>query len=345
MQRAMLARDAAYDGLFYVCVRTTRIFCRPSCAARKPRPDNVAFHACVRDCLLAGFRPCKRCRPLAANGADPPWIDALLERVEQDPSRRLTDADLREMRLDPHRVRRYFLRHFDMTFHAWRRARKMGLALEALRGGADPLRVALDHGYESSSGFRSAFEQTFGVTPGRAERVTRVTTTTIETPIGPLVAGATDAGICLLEFADRRALRRQIATLKRRVHGRAVVPGAHPLLDQLRGELGEYFDGRRSDFTLPLVAPGTPFQEQVWKALGRIPCGETRSYEQLARAIGRPGAQRAVGRANGDNRVALLIPCHRVVRSDGALCGYGGGLWRKKRLLELEAQLAGRLRE
>jgi len=336
MDRAMLARDRSYDGTFFACVRTTGIFCRPSCPARKPKPVNVEYHATVRDCLLAGYRPCKRCRPLDTNGKHPDWFDRLIDRVEQDPSGRLTDGDLRAMGVSPYRARRYFNDRFGMTFHAYHRSRRMGLALEALRGGENPLYVAFDHGFESNSGFRDAFERTFGTTPGRADGVTPVVTTTIESPVGPLVAGATDQGICLLEFADRRALQKQVATLRRRVGGN-VIPGMNEHLVQLRAELSEYFDDGRAVFTVPLVAPGTTFQQRVWDELRQIPYGHTRSYEQLAVGIGRPGAQRAVGRANGDNRIAILIPCHRVVRSDGSLCGYGGGLWRKQFLLNLEA--------
>lgn len=231
-----------------------------------------------------------------------------------------------------------------MTFQAYHRARRMGLALEQLRRGGDPLTVGLDHGFESASGFRDAFERTFGSTPGRSDRIVCIKTTRIETPVGPLVAGATDEGVCLIEFADRRAMQKQIATLRRRVGG-TIVPGSNAHLDQLATELAEYFGGRSAEFSVKLVAPGSDFQRQVWDKLIEIPFGETWSYERLAREIGRPGAQRAVGRANGDNRIAILIPCHRVVRNDGSLCGYGGGLWRKKFLLDLERRSPARNRE
>ena len=335
MQRAVLAGDGSYDGLFFVCVKTTRIFCKPSCPARKPKPINMEYQASVRNCLLHGFRPCKRCRPPATNGETPPWLDDLLARVERDPAGRLTDQNLREMSVNPHRARRYFQRSFGMTFQAYHRSRRMGLALQELRAGRDPLTVALDHGYDSDSGFREAFAKTFGTTPGQTGDVVTIKTTTIESPLGPLVAGATEEGVCLLEFADRRAFAKQIETLKRRTGG-SMVPGTCDHLEQLGRELEEYFRGEREGFSVAITAPGTDFQRRVWSQLRRIPYGQTTSYERLANAIGRPGAQRAVGRANGDNRIAILIPCHRVVRSDGTLCGYGGGLWRKQFLLDLE---------
>jgi AraC family transcriptional regulator of adaptative response/methylated-DNA-[protein]-cysteine methyltransferase len=342
MERAAYGRDASYDGIFYVCVRTTGIFCRPSCTARKPNKKNVVYHATVRDCLLDGFRPCKRCRPLAVGGDGAEWLAPLLAAVEREPTRRFTDADLTAMGISPHRARRYFSRNFDMTFQAYHRARRMGLALASLRGGEDCAAVAYDHSFESLSGFRDAFKRTFGEPPGRSSALQCIHTTRIETPIGPMVAAATEVGVCLLEFADRRALQRETEFLRRRL-GAAFLPGRNEHLDRLRDELRAYFDGMLHSFTVPLLTPGTLFQQTVWENLRWIPSGQTLSYARLAVQIGRPGAQRAVGRANGDNRMAIIIPCHRVVRNDGTLCGYGGGLWRKKYLLDLERRACERI--
>lgn len=159
--------------------------------------------------------------------------------------------------------------------------------------------------------------------------------TQLETPLGPMVAAAVDQGLCLLEFSDRRILQTQLQTVARRLQ-LGLVPGAHPHLRQLQRELTAYFAGELRSFTVPLFTPGTPFQEAVWAELLRIPCGETLSYEALAKRIGKPNAVRAVGHANGMNRVSILIPCHRLLAKDGNLCGYGGGLWRKRLLLTLE---------
>jgi AraC family transcriptional regulator of adaptative response/methylated-DNA-[protein]-cysteine methyltransferase len=154
-----------------------------------------------------------------------------------------------------------------------------------------------------------------------------------------MLAGTTDDGVCLLEFTDRPMLPTQLATLRHRL-GRPIVAGRHPLLDRLATELEEYFAGTRAAFDVPLVTPGTPFQERAWTALRAIPPGETIPYEELAIRAGRPGAQRAAGTANGANRVAILVPCHRVVRKSGEIGNYGGGRWRKERLLALEAARA-----
>ena len=157
----------------------------------------------------------------------------------------------------------------------------------------------------------------------------------LDGPLGPLVAGATDEAICLLEFTDDRRLETQLKTMARRFDAR-LVAGSNRHLDQLRSELAEYFAARRQAFNVPLLSPGTEFEERVWAELRRIPYGQTRSYEDLARTLGRPNAQRAVGTANGRNRIAIVIPCHRVVNKSGKLGGYGGGLWRKQALLDLE---------
>lgn len=162
----------------------------------------------------------------------------------------------------------------------------------------------------------------------------RVVTSEIDSPVGVLVAGATDDGVCLLEFRDRDILDVQVAKVRARVGSTCV--GSHPVLDQLRRELDEYFAGRRREFGVPLLFPGTTFQVRVWNELRRIPFGETISYETLAQRVGVRDGQRAVGHANGQNPVAIVIPCHRVLNKNGRLGGYGGGLWRKGFLLALE---------
>ncbi|NOT00544.1 MAG: bifunctional transcriptional activator/DNA repair protein Ada [Phycisphaerales bacterium] len=335
MLRAMRERDTSYDGVFFTCVKTTGIFCRPSCSARKPLERNVEFKTSVQECLLAGYRPCLRCRPLAAGRDAPEWLDRVLKRIESAPNERITDADLAAIDVSPHAARRYFKRRFGLSFQAYHRARRMGLALQHIQSGGSDAEAACDHGYESLSGFREAFQKTFGATPVKSRELTRVLTRTIDSPIGPLVACATDDAVCLLDFADRRGLQRQIQTLNKRLHA-AIAPGVNDVLRRLETEILEYFACERSTFTVPLHRPGTPFQTRVWNKLAAIPYGRTQSYEQVAESIGQPRAQRAVGRACGDNPIAIVVPCHRVVRRDGSLSGYGGGLWRKQFLLELE---------
>jgi len=335
MKRAFLAGDASYDGIFFVAVRTTGIFCRPCCPARKPLLKNVEFFPSVREAVFAGFRPCKRCRPLDTNGKHPGWAASLLKEIEHNPSVRLKAADLRARHIDPARARRYFQKNLGMTFQAYCRGRRMSQALQQIKRGVPLDDVALGNGYDSHSGFREAFSRLFGSPPGRARGKDCVVTGWMESPVGPLLMGATGKGICLLEFTDRRALETQCQTLGKRFNC-AIVPGHNEFLDQLQEELSGYFAGQVRQFKVPLIYPGTPFQQAVWDALLKIPFGQTCSYEDVADDIGVPGAQRAVGRANGMNRIAIVIPCHRVVNKGGKLGGYGGGLWRKQFLLDLE---------
>ncbi|HHH11788.1 MAG TPA: bifunctional transcriptional activator/DNA repair protein Ada [Sorangium sp.] len=338
MLRVFYARDSGYEGVFMVAVRTTGIFCRPSCSARKPKPENVTFFATSREALLAGYRPCLRCCPLQAQGSAPEWLKPLLAHVEKQPTRRWTDADIRALKVAPERVRRWFQKHHDMTFHGYLRARRLGQALGHIKRGAAVLPTALEHGYRSLSGFNDAFQKLLGAPPTRAKHDTRLFAQRITTPLGPMLACVSDSALCLLEFVDRRGLERQLRTLRRRLSCRLVL-GRAPLIERLVVELAQYFAGTRRAFTIELELAGTPFQQQVWRQLVTIPCGETRSYGGIARSLGRPTASRAVARANGDNRIALLVPCHRVIGSNGHLTGYAGGLWRKQRLLELEGAL------
>jgi AraC family transcriptional regulator of adaptative response/methylated-DNA-[protein]-cysteine methyltransferase len=189
------------------------------------------------------------------------------------------------------------------------------------------------------SGFREAFRKTFGKPPGRADGDC-IRVTWAESPVSPLLIGATDAGLCALEFTDRSDLNGQMDRLSASA-GLPVIPGSNAHIERATRELSEYFSGKRRAFTVPLAPVGTPFQRSVWDALGKVPYGETCSYEDLARTVrGTTKGSRAVGQANGRNRIVILIPCHRVVSKDGTLGGYGGGLWRKKFLLELERKHA-----
>ena len=335
MYRALVERDGSFEGLFYACVRTTGIFCRPTCPARKPRPENVEFAASVQEALLRGYRPCRVCDPVAATPRDPAWLAPLLADLTRTPGVRLTDSDLQERGLDPVQVRRTFKARFGMTFQAYQRACRLGTAMRALNEGAGTLDAGLDAGFESQSGFREAFERVFGSTPARARSQALLVASLIETPLGPMLAVAGGEGLEMLEFVDRRALERELTTLHRRL-GAAIVPGDHPVLSATTAQLKEYFAGTRRIFDLPLRPRGSAFQLRVWELLQEVPYGQTASYQDIARRAGSPNAVRAVGAANGRNQIAIIIPCHRVVRSDGSLCGYGGGVWRKAWLLDHE---------
>jgi len=335
MVQAFRSKDVAYLGVFFTGVRSTGIFCRVGCPARMPRENQLEFFATTRDALYAGFRPCKRCRPVELPGAPPSWLETLLQAIEKEPDSRWTDSDIRALRLHPDRVRRWFQRNHGMTFHAYARARRLGLALAQIRKGSTVVSAALDNGYDSLSGFNDAFRVVLGTNPKTAQGSTVVHIIRIVTPLGPMMAGATEDALCLLEFADRRILELQLRRVRKHFDA-FFIPSSNRILEQLRRELDAYFDGELQRFTVSLSAPGTPFQQTVWKRLQQIPYGTTASYRDIATSLGSPNSVRAVARANGDNRIALIIPCHRVIGSDGNLTGYGGGLWRKRRLLDIE---------
>lgn len=338
MQRAYRASDPAYDGIFYFGVRTTGIFCRPSCRAKKPRPVNVEYFPDAQAARIAGYRPCKRCRPVAEEGT-PGWVRRVLARVAA--RQWLREGDLRRMGVEPARAGRYFRQRYGMSFAAYQRGLRMGEAFMAIRNGAGVQRVAQEQGYESASGFRTAFSRLFGQRPQAAAAGDCICWGLYESPLGPLVLGATSAGVCLLAFSDQGTPESRLRALGERL-ALPVVPGENRHLLRLREELRRYFAGTLRSFSVPLVYPGTPFQVKVWNQLLRIPYGETRSYADLAGAVGSPRALRAVGTANGRNRIAILIPCHRVVNKDGRLGGYGGGFWRKRWLLDLERSRCAR---
>jgi len=334
MYQALLEQDPAFEGIFFAGVITTGVFCRPTCPARKPRRENVVFFPSSREALHAGYRPCRRCRPMEPADRTPDRIRGLLAEAEADPSLRLKDADLRKRGIEPATLRRWFKKNHGLTFQGYLRALRIGAAFGRIRSGDTATDAAFDHGWESLSGFGEAFRRVVGAAPTHTSGAP-VTLSRIETPLGPMLGGAGQEGICLLEFVDRRAIETQVASLRKRLKA-ALVRGSAPLLDQLSEQLRGYFAGSLRQFSLPLDLRGTPFQREAWSALLKIPFGQTRSYADQARLVGRASAVRAVARANGDNRIAILVPCHRVVGADGSLTGYGGGLWRKRWLLDHE---------
>jgi len=335
MFRAFVARDRSYDGIFFTGVKTTGIFCRPSCPARKPKRRNVVFCATAAEALELGLRPCLRCRPLDPPEGTPATIRTLLRELEGDSSLRLRDADLRDRGLEPATVRRWFKANHGMTFHAFQRSRRLGRALEELGRGGAVTQAAFGNGWDSLSGFDQALRKLTGRSPGTNRDTPVLHLSRVETPLGPMLMGALEEGVCLLEFTDRPLLETQLRRIAK-LFGSVPVPGENRHTRLLREELAAYFAGEVRSFATPLVITGTPFQERAWGALLRIPYGETRSYGEQARMVEAPRAVRAVARANGDNRIAVVIPCHRVVGGDGALTGYGGGLWRKRWLLHHE---------
>ena len=347
MWRAFLERDAVFDGVFLTGVKTTGIFCRTTCSARKPKRENVAYFANADEAMFAGFRACLRCKPMARTSDKPDLIDPLVKLIEEKADGRIREGDLLALGIDPSTARRQFKRYFGITFQAYSRARRLGAALAVVREakltGKDTfvLDQQLDAGFDSPSGYREAFARLFGSLPSKAGSIAVMYSQWLDTPLGPMLVIADDAGIHVLDFVNRRGLEKEIGRLRAR-NKCVIVPGQHRYLAQAAKEIGECYAGKRQTFALPLADRGTPFQKSVWRQLLAIPAGETRSYADIAMEIGQPKAVRAVARANGDNYRGIIIPCHRVIGSDGSLTGYGGGLARKQWLLDFEREVAGR---
>ena len=330
-------RKDLVDGL-YMGVRTTGIFCRPACPARLPRFENCEFFPDAEAAVTAGYRACKRCHPMGQ--AQTP-LRRLIDMVEQAEDQPVTEKALRTAGIDPLTARRHFKSALGMSFSEYGRLRRLALAEKALSRGERVITAQLDAGFSSASGFRAAYAKTFGIAPEKArsgQRCAPLQIDWIDTPLGRMVSVSDDQALYLIEFTDRVKLPRQFERLRRQ-HGRAIVPGTSQTGTRIKTEMAAYFEGARQEFTTPLVTTGTDFQDGVWSALQTIPYGAQWTYADLARRIGNEKAVRAVASANGANGLAIIIPCHRVIGSDGGLGGYAGGIERKRALLDLEARV------
>lgn len=338
--QALLERDPAFTGVFFAGVKTTSVFCIATCRARKPKKENVEFYTHFKEALDAGFRPCKICRPTENAFQAPPMVAVAIDLVRQNPTRKVTDYELREREISPTILRRWFKQHYGMTFQAFARMYRINSALIELKSGAGTLQSAYEAGYESPSGFGYMMKKMLGTSPGNSSDQTVILIDRTTTPLGPMFICATGQGVCLLEFVDRRMLETEFRDLQRLLKAR-IIAGENAHIRQVKVQLDEYFAGNRKVFDVPLHTPGTEFQTLVWDALGQVPYGTTVSYQAQAHAIGRPASVRAVASANGCNRIAIIIPCHRVIGKNGHLTGYGGGLQRKRWLLEHEGAFTG----
>ncbi len=336
MYQAILDKDTRFEGVFFTAVKTTGIFCRPSCTARKPKKENVEFFYTAKEALQKGYRPCKVCHPLEKLQETPSYIKQLIDELQEDPSRKFKDYDLAKRGLEPNNIRRWFQKNHNMTFQAYQRMFRINAAFKKIQKGNAVTATAYDSGFESLSGFGDSFKKVFGVSPknGKTQRV--IDLKRLETPLGTMFACAVREGICLLEFTDRKMLETAFKILSQKLNA-TIAQGNNAHFDVLEKQLEDYFAGKRKTFSVPLFTVGSAFQNLVWKALQAIPYGTTKSYGELATALSKPSSVRAVANANGMNKIALLIPCHRVIGADGNLTGYGGGVWRKQKLLEMEA--------
>ena len=328
---AFMRRDREWDGRVIGAVHTTGIYCKPSCPAKRPKRENVTFFATAEEARAAGFRACLRCKPDEV-GRDRAAVAQAVRLIEAAEEPLTLEQLATAVGYAPHHFQRLFKRDLGVSPADYARGLRSRRAEQALAANGRVTDAIYDAGYAGPSGFYSDARERLGMTPsawrdgGRGETIRW---THFDSPLGRMLIAATSRGICRLTFNDSDA------SLRRLFPRATIVEDAGGLRALVEGALAAIAHPAAMP-DLPIDVAGTAFQEAVWRELRKIPPGETRSYSQIAAAIGQPAAVRAVGTANGDNHVAVLIPCHRVIRSDGTLGGYAGGLDKKRLLLAAE---------
>jgi AraC family transcriptional regulator of adaptative response/methylated-DNA-[protein]-cysteine methyltransferase len=343
--QAVLARDAASDGKFVFAVSSTGVYCRPSCPAKRPRRENVTFFRRPQEAEGVGYRECLRCRPKAMSGNPrQELIKSVCRYIEQHLDEPVTLAQISaEFQLSPFHLQRAFKAVLGITPKEYANSCRMRGFRQNLKAGHSVTRAMHEAGYNSTSRLYARTASELGMDPSKYRRgaiAASIRYTCAESPLGRLLIASTDKGICSIKFADsdeelEQGLKQEFPFAIRRRDDRDLAALAHRLVQHMNGTSNE----KKKDLAsaLPLDIQATAFQRRVWSYLQSIAFGETRSYSQVAKAIHRPSAVRAVARACATNPVAIAIPCHRVLRSDGDLGGYRWGIERKKALLEMES--------
>jgi AraC family transcriptional regulator of adaptative response/methylated-DNA-[protein]-cysteine methyltransferase len=324
-------RDRRWDGRVIGAVSTTGIYCKPSCPARRPKREHVEFYADGDAARAAGYRACLRCKPDEV-GRDREAVARAVKLMAQAEDTPRLDELAAAVGYAPHHFQRLFTREMGVSPAAYARGLRSGKAQQNLSKDKSVTEAIYDSGYAAPSRFYADAKDRMGMTPsawrdgGRGETIRYAM---LDTPLGQMLVAATNKGICRLTFDE------DVASLKRRFPNADIQPADTAMASLISGVL-QAIETPAAAHDLPIDVAGTAFQEAVWRELRKIPVGETRSYADIAAAIGDPKATRAVGTANGSNPVAVLVPCHRVIRSDGTLGGYAGGLDRKRKLLAAE---------
>jgi AraC family transcriptional regulator of adaptative response/methylated-DNA-[protein]-cysteine methyltransferase len=344
--QAVQKRDRAQDGTFYFGVMTTGVYCRPSCAARKPLRKNVRFYRTPQEAEKDGLRPCLRCRPLAAAGADPyaERIRELCRYIETHSGESLSLRDLASRAgLSAFHLQRSFKAIAGVTPKQYVEAARLRTLKSGLKQ-SSVTEAVYDAGFNSSSRVYERADTRLGMTPSQYRRGGEgliITYTAVESPVGLMMIGATDRGLCSIQFGESR--EELLASLEREYPQAMIEPmrrPADPAFRQWMSALNAHLAGKQPHLDLPLDIRATAFQMLVWNYLQSIPYGKVESYGEVAKAIGHPKAVRAVARACASNHVAIVIPCHRVIRGTGELGGYRWGLARKRTLLDRERATA-----
>lgn len=337
LYNALLKRDEAYDGFAFVCVKTTKIYCRLSCAARKPLEQNVEFVTDIQSAQKKGYRACLRCKPDEIKKTYCSLTFKMLEILRQNPQKKWNTEEIKKLDIDESTLRRAFQRDFGLSFLKFAREYRLGSIISNLENGNNIIDAQLDAGFSSSSGFVDAIKKQIGLNPSQLKQTRVLNAKWLQSPIGPMLAIVDDDGLYLLEFSERKGLPSEIEAIKRKIA--PICFRNHPYHLEVENQLEEYFSGKRHEFSIKIAQFGTEFEKKAWAALCAIPFGQSRSYTYQAEYINNPNAVRAIARANGANKIAIIIPCHRVIGADGSMTGYGGKIWRKEWLLNHEKKI------
>lgn len=321
---ALIHRDQNFEQQFFVGVRTTGIFCVATCPAKKPLKENVQFFSSLKSVLNAGYFPCKRCKPIENFAGGDQNIYSAMSLSLKMPKEKLQDYVLEQHHIEPNKLRTWFVKHYDYTFQDVQRICRINQSIYELKHSS---KQRLEN---KKLGF-SYLQKNKSISSEHTLLLNE-----FDTPIGRMIVCSTQNGICLLEFKDRRMLETELSDLQR-IFKTNIIFGTNQHITQIIQEIKEYFNKQRTTFDVALDAPASEFRKRVWSGLRKIPHGTTIDYSTLAHNIDHPTATRAVASANGANRISILIPCHRVINKNGELGGYGGGIERKKWLLEHEA--------
>ena len=329
---AIISNNKEANGMFYYAVKTTGIFCKPSCSSKQPSRENVLTFGTREEAISAGFRPCKRCRPDLDDYDPMAEMAGEIKRVVESsgPNKEQLEDNLRSLGISRQRLSQIFKKHYGKTISEYSNALRLEAAKDKLKNSDEQIiEIAYSLGFESISAFFNFFRKLTDMTPGEYRNMANasnegITFSIYHSSFGPVTIGASNSGIRTLQFGEKAPV--------------GVNQNRTSISDTAAHELDEYLLGKRKYFDVPIVYEGTPFQIQVWKELLKIPYGETRSYKQIAESIGNPKGARAIGMANNKNKLMVLIPCHRVIGANGALVGYAGGIGIKEKLLKLERE-------